>query len=126
MEQREASLDSENQVLKARPSETKSQARKPNDGDSSVREEAKLNGELLVTDGMAENELKAKIAGLESQLDARGDLLGERETEITGLKMKWESQIESLKAYVEISESMGRTENQLKARIADLERQHRP
>ncbi len=52
MEQREANLDSENQVLKARPSETKSQGRRLDDGNSSVREVAKLNGELLVTDDL--------------------------------------------------------------------------
>jgi len=102
MEQWEVSLDSENQVLKVRPSETKSQGRKPDNGHSNVGEKAKLNGELLVTDDLSENELRAKIVELQSQLDARGDLLAEHETEIAGLKMKMESQTESLKTYVEL------------------------
>jgi len=126
MEQQEQSLDTKNQVFKGNPKAAKGQQEPREDGDSIVREEAKSNGELLVTDGLAANELNAKIAELQSQLDARGDLLRECETEIAGLKMKMESQIESLQAYVEISESVGRTENELKARIADLERQLEP
>ena len=102
MEQREESLNTENQVLKANPKAANSLQEPHEDGGSGVREEAKFSGELLETDGLAANELNAKIAELQSQLDARGDLLGECETEIAGLKMKMDSQIESLQAYVEI------------------------
>jgi len=123
MEQLEGGLNTEIQVIKAHLTEAECPQRERKDGIIGVGERATSQSELLETDGLTENELKAKIAGLESQLDARGDLLGERETEIAGLKTKLESQIESLKAYVEISESAGRTENELKAKIADLERQ---
>ena len=117
MEQREASLDTENQIVKANPKAANSLQESREDGDLRVKEEAKPNGELLDTEGLPESQLKAKIGELQSQLDARGDLLGEHETEIVGLKMKMESQNESLKAYVEISEAVGRTEYELKARI---------
>ncbi len=123
MEQLEGSPNTEIQEIKAHLTEAECPQRERKDGITGVGERATSQSELLETDGLTEIELKAKIAGLESQLDARGDLLGERETEIAGLKMKLESQIESLKAYVEISESAGRTENELKAKIADLERQ---
>lgn len=123
MEQRGASLDSDNQLLKARLSETKSWRRKSDNEDPIVMEEVKLNGDLLVTDEQSEKELKAKIIELQFQLDGRGDLLAARDAEIAGVKMKLESQIESTKAYVEISESVGRKENEQKARIKYLENQ---
>ena len=123
MEQREADFELENQASNKRAGKTKGKGGKVDDGGASARKQAKLDGGFLVTDNSTEDELKAKLSELQAQLDASGDMLSERETEISGLKMNLESQIESLKAYVEISESVGRTESALKARIAELEMQ---